>query len=189
MRRCRIAVAIPRLVVPLALALALSACAYDGEYPYLTSEEVSESLDQGDRAQMGRTVQQVLESNKTGQSFTWSNAESGHLGTVMPTRTFENDEGQSCRDFQQTVTVYSETYLAYNSACRQADGTWKLLDSIDQAGAESYWQPSDRGYSEYGYGYPGYRYPYYHYPYYYYPYYGHHHYYGHHYYGHHHFLF
>lgn len=175
-----------QFLLPLALLLGLAACSTYEETPYLTSEEVSESLDQGDRAQMGRTVQQVLESNKTGESSTWSNLESGHLGTVMPTRTDEGDEGEPCRDFQQTVTIYSETYLAYNTACRRADGTWKLLDSVDQAGAESYWQPSEPGYAEYGYRYPRYHYPYY--GYYRYPYYGHH-YYGHHYYGHHHFFF
>ena len=81
-----------------------------------------------DRVAMQRTSQGALESNQTGQSSSWSNPDSGHKGTVTPTRTYQTASGDPCREYQQTVTIDGKTEQAYGRACRQPDGSWKIVN-------------------------------------------------------------
>ena len=74
-----------------------------------------------------KTSQTALETNKVGQTSTWKNPDSGNSGTVTPTRTFENATKQYCREYTQTVQVGGKTERAYGTACRQADGSWKIV--------------------------------------------------------------
>ena len=89
--------------------------------------EVGKSLDRADQLAMQRTSQSALETNKTGQTARWSNPDSGHSGTITPTKTYEASAGQPCREYQQTVTIGGRTEQAYGTACRQADGSWKVV--------------------------------------------------------------
>jgi surface antigen len=89
--------------------------------------EVGQSLDKADRLAAQRTAQTTLETGRTGQTVTWSNPDSGHSGTVTPTRTYQESDGAYCREYQQTVTVGGKTEQAYGRACRQPDGSWKIV--------------------------------------------------------------
>jgi surface antigen len=135
--------------------LALSACQ---SYLERYSSTFEAALDPADREQMVHTAQAALENNKSGEAANWSNPDSGHLGTVMPVRTFDADSGTPCREYQQTVTVEDKTGVAHETACRQPDGTWKIRGSPDPAGINVYWEPP--GYDPPDYDYPPYRYDY-----------------------------
>ena len=87
---------------------------------------LGDKLDQNDREYADRVAQRSLESSRVGQASTWSNPDTGNSGTMTPTRTYDGDYGQPCREFQQTVTVGGETEEAYGTACRQADGSWQI---------------------------------------------------------------
>ena len=91
--------------------------------------EVGKSLDRADRIAAARTAQVTLESAPTGQTATWSNPDSGHSGTVTPVRTYQEPSGAYCREYQQSVTVGGQTERAYGTACRQPDGSWKIINS------------------------------------------------------------
>lgn len=93
----------------------------------IIGSEVGKSLDRADRAYMERTTQQSLETQPTGQVSTWENPDNRHSGTVTPTRTYNRDDGGPCREFQQTVTIDGRTERAYGTACRQPDGSWKIV--------------------------------------------------------------
>jgi len=95
----------------------------------LVGSEVGRTLDKADQAYAQRTTQQALETAPAGTTSSWRNPDSGHSGSVTPTRTYETTEGQPCREFQQTVTVGGKTEQAYGTACRQADGSWKIVNS------------------------------------------------------------
>jgi surface antigen len=84
-------------------------------------------LDQRDQELAAQNYQQGLNSSQTGQTTQWVNPDSGHSGTIQPTRTYQTSSGQYCRDFQQTVTVNGRTETATGTACRQSDGTWKVV--------------------------------------------------------------
>lgn len=90
--------------------------------------EVGKSLDNADKAYLERTSQSALEANPVGQVSTWKNPDSGHSGTVTPTRTYQAASGENCREYQQTVTIAGKTESVYGTACRQSDGTWKITN-------------------------------------------------------------
>jgi len=89
--------------------------------------EIGRSLDENDRRYANQTAQQSLETVPAGTTSTWVNPDSGHTGTVTPTRTYQTTEGRYCREFQQTVTVGGRTEEAYGTACRQPDGSWQIV--------------------------------------------------------------
>ena len=94
---------------------------------FFIGSEVGKSLDKADQLYAERTADQALETNPTGQSSTWNNPDSGNSGTVTPTRDGYADNGNYCREFQQTITVSGETQQAYGTACRQPDGSWRIV--------------------------------------------------------------
>jgi surface antigen len=95
---------------------------------YLGSE-AGKSLDRADQNYLARTTQQSLETAPTGRSTSWQNPDSGNSGTITPTKTYVNSTGQNCREFQQTIVVGGKTENAYGTACRQSDGSWRIVSS------------------------------------------------------------
>lgn len=116
------------------------------------------------------SLQGALENNPTNQASTWVNPDTGVSGTVVPVRTFENDQGQPCREFQQTIVIGGKKEQGYGTACRQPDGTWRIVSG--PPAVESAAAPVERRTTVYvrevprPYYYPYYSYPYYPYGYY-----------------------
>ena len=94
----------------------------------LIGQEVGRSLDRADRLAMENTAQQALEYNETRHSSAWRNPDTGHSGTITPVRTYKEPAGRYCREYTQTVMIGGEQHKAYGTACRQPDGTWKIVN-------------------------------------------------------------
>ena len=94
----------------------------------LLGNEIGKSLDTADQVYAERNAQQTLETAPTGTTATWVNPDSGNSGSVTPTATYQSADGEYCREYQQTVTVGGEQQSAYGTACRQPDGSWKLVN-------------------------------------------------------------
>ena len=92
-----------------------------------TDDEIGRFLDRTDRQAMERTIQHTLETVPSGTTKSWRNPNSGNEGSVTPTETYQRADGTYCRKFIQTVTVAGGTRAAYGTACRQADGVWKIV--------------------------------------------------------------
>ena len=95
----------------------------------LAGSEIGKSLDRADQLYMEQTAQRSLETAPAGTTSSWENPDSGHSGTVTPTRTYQRDDGQYCREYQQTVRVGGNVEEAYGRACRQPDGTWMIVSN------------------------------------------------------------
>jgi surface antigen len=106
---------------------ALAATAIGALVGALAGSEVGKSLDRADRQYAAQTTQTALEKAPSGTVSTWSNPDSGHSGTVTPVRTYQASSGQYCREYQQTVVVGGKSQSAYGNACRQPDGSWKIV--------------------------------------------------------------
>ena len=89
--------------------------------------ELGKSLDKDDAA-AAQKAQNTAHTAPIGQQITWSNPETGHTGTVTPTRQGTDQSGNQCREYQSTVTIGGKTEQAYGTACRQADGSWKVVN-------------------------------------------------------------
>ncbi len=88
--------------------------------------QLGSSLDKADRAHMERASTQATTA-PIGETVSWRNPQSGRSGTVTPTREGTAADGAYCREFQQTVTIDGKTEQAYGRACRQPDGSWKIV--------------------------------------------------------------
>ena len=91
--------------------------------------DIGRKLNEDDQEKMYGSTQGALETGVSGTSSQWYNPDSGNGGSVTPQPSYESTEGQYCREYQQTVTIGGEVETAYGTACRQADGTWKIINS------------------------------------------------------------
>ncbi len=88
--------------------------------------QIGSSLDKADRAHMEQASTRASTA-PIGQQISWRNPDSGHSGTITPTREGTSQAGEYCREYQQTVTVGGKTEQAYGTACRQPDGSWRVV--------------------------------------------------------------
>ncbi len=84
------------------------------------------SLDQKDLEMHNHAQSSALESNRVGVSSTWRNPDSGVSGSITPTKTYQNNHGEYCREYTQKIVVGGKTESGYGVACRQVDGSWKI---------------------------------------------------------------
>lgn len=87
---------------------------------------VGHKLDDRDKQMAAQAAQQAFENNQSGQPSVWNNPESGNSGSITPVKTYQLATGQYCRQYQQTIVIGGEPQKSYGTACRQADGTWKI---------------------------------------------------------------
>ena len=89
----------------------------------MIGRQIGQSMDDVDRMKTA----QALNDNRSGQSTTWTNPDTGEQYTVTPTRTYEQS-GSPCREFELDATVGGEPgQRVTGTACLQADGTWKVV--------------------------------------------------------------
>lgn len=92
----------------------------------LIGSEIGKSLDSADRLEQQQAAQRA-QTAAVGQTIAWNNPQSGNSGTVTPVRDGTSADGQYCREFEQSVTVDGRTERATGVACRQPDGSWKVV--------------------------------------------------------------
>ncbi len=79
------------------------------------------AMDDDDR----RRAASALDTLANGESSAWRNRETGDSFVFTPTRSFERG-GIRCRDFRLEVVAGGRLDSIGGSACRQADGNWRL---------------------------------------------------------------
>ncbi|MDP6584603.1 MAG: RT0821/Lpp0805 family surface protein [Anaerolineales bacterium] len=92
----------------------------------MLGNQIGQQLDERDRLMMGQSFQTALERAPNNQSSSWNNPNTGNSGYTTPTRTVVASNGTPCREFTQTVIIGGQSQQAYGTACRQADGSWKI---------------------------------------------------------------
>lgn len=93
----------------------------------LAGGSVGSSLDRADLQYAQQTQQRAFEAVPSGQTVAWQNPDSGNAGTYTPRPAYQTSTGQYCREFQQTITVGGQTQEGFGTACRQPDGSWKIV--------------------------------------------------------------
>jgi surface antigen len=92
----------------------------------LAGGAIGKKLDDKDKAKANAAAHEAFEGGRTGQPTVWDNPDSGNRGSVTPTRTYQLQNGQYCREYTQDIYVGGEKHQSYGTACRQADGSWKI---------------------------------------------------------------
>jgi len=84
---------------------------------------IGRTMDKVDRMKM----QNALESAPTGKPVSWKNPDNGNRYTVTPTKTYYHSS-QPCREYHTTAVIGGKREQIYGKACRQADGSWKVVN-------------------------------------------------------------
>lgn len=80
-------------------------------------------MDETDRLRAGQTLETV----RTGVSSTWRNPDTGAEYQFTPTRTYSTDHGP-CREYTMDAIIGGKRQQVYGTACRQKDGSWKVMN-------------------------------------------------------------
>lgn len=92
----------------------------------LAGNAIGKQMDQEDQRR-ALAAQQAAYAAPVGQRIVWNNPDNGHSGAITPVRDGTDQYGNQCREFQTTVTIGGQPQQAYGQACRQQDGTWKVV--------------------------------------------------------------
>ena len=91
----------------------------------MIGQNIGKQLDERDRYLMAQTFEHTMEKAPTNSTGQWQNPDTGHGGTITPTNTIVTN-GTPCREFTQVVYIGGNPESAHGTACRQADGSWKI---------------------------------------------------------------
>ena len=83
----------------------------------LVGNRVGNYLDERDQQQAYSTANYALDNNADGETASWSNPQNNTGGYTTPTETY-----------QTGVSANGQTQSGTGTACRQPDGTWKLVN-------------------------------------------------------------
>ncbi|MDY0028658.1 MAG: RT0821/Lpp0805 family surface protein [Pseudobdellovibrionaceae bacterium] len=94
----------------------------------LIGSELGKSLDQADMMYANQ-AQHKAYAAPVGETISWNNPDSGHSGTVTPTKEgYSNTSGRYCREYSQTIYVDGRQQTGYGTACQNPDGTWAIVN-------------------------------------------------------------
>ena len=89
--------------------------------------DIGKTLDRKDRLAM-KSAESKAHKAKIGEQITWNNPKSGNSGSVTPIREGKRkSSGAYCREYLTRVEINGRTQQAYGTACRQQDGSWKIV--------------------------------------------------------------
>lgn len=89
----------------------------------LIGSQIGKSMDETDKLKMAR----ALESNSVGQPAYWKNTNTGASYKVVPTKNVTIDGNDYCREYRSVANIGGKSQQVYGTACRQPDGTWKVI--------------------------------------------------------------
>jgi len=90
----------------------------------LLGREMGRYMDQSDEARS----QRALEYNRDRQSSSWSNPNTGANFTTTPISTYRDSSGKNCREYQTDIYVDGRREAGHGTACRQPDGSWRIMN-------------------------------------------------------------
>ena len=88
---------------------------------------VGRSMDDVDRMKM-RQAEHTAYNAPLNETVIWNNPNTGNRGSITPVRDGRTDAGVYCREFQSEIIVGGKKAAGYGTACRQPDGSWKIVE-------------------------------------------------------------
>jgi surface antigen len=88
---------------------------------------VGRKLDEEDRRRM-RDAEVRAYTSPLNEPIVWNNPRNGTSGSVTPIRDGQSSRGEYCREFQSEVVVGGERQNAHGTACREPDGSWRIVN-------------------------------------------------------------
>lgn len=79
-----------------------------------------------DKKMMHKIAHQALDFSPSGSSVEWKNPSNKNHGSITPIKSFKIS-GRYCRQYIQEIYIGPKKIRVFGKACRQADGSWKII--------------------------------------------------------------
>lgn len=89
----------------------------------IAGREIGRTMDRADEL----CVDQALEHAPDNRTVSWQHG--GQQYSVTPQQTYENRNGQYCREYRMQTGMNGQTQQVSGTACRQSDGSWRIVGS------------------------------------------------------------
>jgi len=93
----------------------------------LIGNQIGRYMDEQDQQLARRAEYEALERYPDGRQSRWDNPNNGNYGYSVPENTYQNNNGQYCREYQTTIVVGGRPQSGHGTACRQPDGSWQIV--------------------------------------------------------------
>ena len=88
----------------------------------IVGNQVGQAMDRRDRLNM----QSAIVNTPVGKQAEWTNTKTNRTYVVRPVKNYRSGN-HYCREFQTRIKVAGKWQQGYGKACRQPDGTWKIV--------------------------------------------------------------
>ena len=92
----------------------------------LAGGAIGAMMDDNDRRKALEAQAEALEFHRSGSAVSWNNPDTGHRGFIVPKEAHMNN-GRVCRAYTETIFIDERPEVAHGQACRDLDGTWKII--------------------------------------------------------------
>ena len=89
---------------------------------------IGRSMDDLDRMKM-QNAERLAYTAPLNETIIWNNPNTGNHGSFTPVRDGSTENGSYCREFQSEIIVGGKKQDGYGTACRQPDGTWRIVEN------------------------------------------------------------
>ena len=89
----------------------------------IVGNQIGQKMDEQDKVNMSSAIT----TTPINSQATWTNTETKTTYTVTPTKQYQSPQGQYCREYSTYITVGGQEQKAHGTACRQLDGSWKVI--------------------------------------------------------------
>jgi len=90
----------------------------------ILGNSVGSSMDDVDQYCSGQTFEQAPDN----QPVAWVNPDTQRQYTVTPTKSYEERDGRTCREYSTDVQVGGRSQEGTGTACRNSDGSWQIVN-------------------------------------------------------------
>jgi surface antigen len=90
---------------------------------------IGNRLDEASRERHQRVSYQALEHGRSYDTQGWYNPDTGARGSFTPRPAYETNRGMYCREFTQEIWIGGRREEGYGTACREPDGSWKIVNN------------------------------------------------------------
>ena len=90
----------------------------------MVGSEIGRYMDETDELKS----QRALEMNRDRQVSQWHNPNTGADISTTPVNTYQRNDGTYCREYQTEIIVEGQRQKGFGTACRQPDGSWKIVN-------------------------------------------------------------
>lgn len=88
----------------------------------VVGNQIGKYMDRQDQANM----QNAIVTTPVGSQAQWTNNKTNTTYVVRPVKNYTSS-GRYCREYQTMVTINGKQQKGYGKACRQPDGSWRIV--------------------------------------------------------------